>query len=162
MLKFSMMQEGETAKMAILAQEIWREYSPCFISYEQIEYMLEKFQSETAMQAQLTEGYEYYFIKHDAEIAGYFAIQPKGDYLFLSKIYIKKEFRNKKLGRLAFEFIKKRSKELNLRRIELTVNKYNINSIKAYNNWGLILKEEAQFDIGEGYIMDDYILEYAF
>ena len=154
MISFTLMKPDEISTMSQLAQEIWREYSPCFISFDQIEYMLEKFQSITAMREQ------FYFIKKNDKIAGYFAIQPKEDYLFLSKLYIKQEFRGQKIGRQTLEFIKKTAKELNAHRIELTVNKYNENSIKAYNNWGFSLKEEAQFDIGSGYIMDDYVLEY--
>jgi len=159
-INFALMKSDEINVMVQLAQEIWREYSPCFISFDQIEYMLEKFQSITAMREQLENAYQYYFIKKNDKIAGYFAIQPKEDYLFLSKLYIKQEFRGQKIGRQTLEFIKKTAKELNAHRIELTVNKYNENSIKAYNNWGFSLKEEAQFDIGSGYIMDDYVLEY--
>ena len=143
-----------------LAQEIWREYSICFITKEQIEYMLDKFQSQKAMISQLQNGYEYYFIKENNQNAGYFAIQPQTNKLFLSKIYISKNFRNKGLGRKSLEFIKQKAKECQLNTIELTVNKTNENSIKAYQNWGFKIKSSDITDIGNGFVMDDFILEY--
>ena len=85
MLTFEKMQSTtEIELMERIAQEIWREYSPCFISEEQIEYMLGKFQSTEAIKQQLKDKYEYYFIKKDDNIAGYFAIQPQEKKLFLS------------------------------------------------------------------------------
>lgn len=160
MITIEKMQNKEIETMSLLAQDIWREYSVCFITPEQIEYMLKKFQSSDSIKQQIDkEDYEYYFIKDQENYAGYFAIQPKRNKLFLSKIYIKKEYRNKGVGKKSLEFIKKRSKALNLDKIELTVNKYNENTIKAYKKWGFTLQKEAKVNIGNDFVMDDYILE---
>lgn len=158
-MNIQLMQIKDIPIMEQLAKEIWREYSICFISAEQIEYMLEKFQSEIAIKEQLSKAYEYYFLQENFENIGYFAIQPQDDFLFLSKIYIKKGYRNKGIGKKALAFIKKRAKELDFNSIELTVNKYNNDTINAYINWGFLQKSEAQVDIGSNFIMDDYILE---
>ena len=160
MLTFEKMKHNEIEIIIQTAQEIWREYSTCFITEEQIEYMLEKFQSATAIKQQLKNDYEYYFIKKNNDIAGYFAIQPQEKRLFLSKLYLNKQYRNQGIGRKAFEFIKTLAQTLKCESVELTVNKFNVNSIKCYKNWGMTIKEEAQFDIGSGFVMDDYIFEY--
>jgi len=44
-------------------------------------------------------------------------------------------------------------------KVSLTVNKYNHNSIKAYERIGFINKEELVQDIGGGFVMDDYLME---
>lgn len=144
--------------MAELASEIWHEYWPCILTPEQIDYMVENFQSENAIKEQIAnENYTYYFLITDGKVAGYTGVSDKGEYLFLSKLYIKKEFRHQGIGRKAFEEIKK----LGFNKIQLTVNKYNKNTIDAYLKYGFKIIDEAVTDIGNGFVMDDYIMEYT-
>ena len=44
----------------------------------------------------------------------------------------------------------------------LTVNKYNDLGIRAYEGTGFVTIDAVETDIGEGYIMDDYIMELRF
>lgn len=148
---------NDIKELASLASSIWHEYWTCLLSPEQIDYMVENFQSEKAIKEQIeNENYTYYFIKSDNENAGYFGISDKRDFLFLSKIYIRKEFRHKGIGTKAFDKIK----ELALGKpIRLTVNKHNTNSINAYKKWGFKTIDAVVTDIGSGFVMDDYIME---
>ena len=144
-------------ELASLASAIWHEYWTCILSPEQIDYMVENFQSENAMKNQIeNENYTYYFILSDNQLAGYFGVSDKKDYLFLSKLYIKKEFRHQGIGAKAFEKIKKIADG---KPIRLTVNKYNTNTIKAYKKWGFKTIDAVVTDIGNGFVMDDYIME---
>ena len=99
------------------------------------------------------EGFEYYIIKGDKPV-GYAAIKDEGDRVFLSKIYIYKEYRNQGFMRAFMEKIKERKKP-----VYLTVNKYNLDAINAYKRLGFEVKKEQITDIGKGYVMDDYVLE---
>ena len=93
-------------QLASLAKEIWFEYWPGTLSNEQIEYMVKKFQSQKAIQNQIdNENYTYYFINVNNENAGYFGVSDKKEYLFLSKIYIKKCYRHKGIGTKTFNEI---------------------------------------------------------
>ena len=56
-------------------------------------------------------------------------------------------------------FIEEQAKDLNCKIIYLTVNKYNTNSIMAYQKTGFVKTEELVIDIGNGYVMDDYRME---
>lgn len=151
-------RKEEIRTLAELASEIWHEYWPCILTPEQIDYMVENFQSENAIKEQIAnENYTYYFLITDGKVAGYTGISDKGEYLFLSKLYIKKEFRHQGIGRKAFEEIK----NLGFNRIQLTVNKYNKNTIDAYLKYGFKIIDEAVTDIGNGFVMDDYIMEYS-
>ena len=155
--------EEQIKELCSLAKEIWNEYSICFISQEQIDYMLEKFQSEQVVKGQINfQNYQYYFMEEDGENIGYFAVQKQKDNLFLSKIYIKKDFRGKGFARKAFtNAIIPIARELELPKITLTVNKYNFASIMVYEKLGFDRADSKEFDIGNGYIMDDYIYEYT-
>lgn len=152
-------EKAENIKeLAELASKIWHEYWPILLSDKQIDYMVENFQSENAIKNQIAnENYTYYYIIKNNEKAGYFGLSDKEGYLFLSKIYISKEFRHKGLGTKAFEKIKEIAGG---RKIRLTVNKQNINSINAYKKWGFQTIDSVVTDIGNGFVMDDYIMEY--
>ena len=151
-------KENDIKTLAKLTNEIWHEYWPCILSEKQINYMVEKFQSENAIINQMkNENYKYYFINSDNQNVGYVGISPHSDYLFLSKLYIKKEFRHKGIGKAVFEKIK----DFGFDKIQLTVNKYNKNTIDAYLKYGFKIIDSVVSDIGNGFVMDDYIMEYC-
>lgn len=143
-------------KVAKLADEIWSEHYNEILVPGQIAYMVEKFQSPSAITRQIEDGYEYQLCLCDGQPAGYYAIQPQGTEMFLSKIYIHKNFRHKGLARQAVGEIVKKSKGCDS--IFLTVNKYNAGSIAAYEAMGFETTDQAVTDIGNGYVMDDYIM----
>ena len=152
--------ENEIKKLATLANEIWQEYWPCILTNKQIDYMVEKYQSVNAISNQLkTENYIYYIAIEEKTI-GYFGVSIKEKYLFLSKLYIKKESRNKGFGKIIFKKIVEIAKENNKKSIILTVNKNNKNTIEAYEKWGFRTIDSVVTDIGNGFVMDDYIMEY--
>ena len=125
--------------MCELAKEIWNEYSICFINQDQIDYMLEKFQSEKTVRGQINfQKYRYYFLENDGENFGYFAVQQKKEELFLSKLYINKDYRGKGFGRKSFLSVVEVAKELELPKITLTVNKYNFVAICVYEKLGFV------------------------
>lgn len=147
---------NDIKELASLASSIWHEYWTCILTPEQIDYMVENFQSEKAIKNQIeNENYTYYFIIKDCAKAGYFGISDKKEYLFLSKLYIKKEYRHQGLGKKAFEKIKELAND---KPIRLTVNKYNTNTINAYKKWGFEIIDAVVTDIGSGFVMDDFIM----
>jgi O-acetyl-ADP-ribose deacetylase len=151
----------EIRTAARLAYEIWNEHYVPIIGQDQVMYMVDKFQSFQAITKQIKEeDYEYYIIYHAFEPSGYIGIKPSGEELFLSKFYILKNKRGKGLGRKGIEFIIQRAKYLEKKNISLTVNKDNLNSIKAYEQMGFKNTGPIVTDIGEGFIMDDYVMKY--
>lgn len=148
--------------LAQLASDIWHEYWTKILTPEQIDYMIENFQSEPAIKKQLKqENYIYFFININDENAGYIGLSKKKDYLFLSKLYIIKQMRHSGIGSTSFEFIKNFAQKYNYKKIILTVNKYNTNTIKAYHKWGFNIVDSVVTDIGNGFVMDDYVMEYC-
>lgn len=147
-------------EIEMLAIEIWQEHYTPIIGSAQVAYMLYKFQSFAAMDRQIKEeGYLYYAIYQNDNLVGYFAVQPRAESLFLSKLYVASNMRGLGIAKLAMSFIKDLATTKNLEQIELTVNKYNKDSIAAYNKMGFITVKEAVFDIGEGFVMDDYVMQ---
>jgi ribosomal protein S18 acetylase RimI-like enzyme len=139
-----------------LADTIWREHYIPIVGKPQIDYMLEKFQSVRAMKRQVANGYAYYTVSYEELPVGYLSIKTEIEYLFLSKIYVLKAYRGKGIGKIMMDFIEDKAKTYNLNKIRLTVNKYNTNSIKAYEKMGFKNVGELVQDIGHGFVMDDF------
>lgn len=152
--------KDEISKLAEVANQIWHEYLIPIIGEEQVEYMVDKFQSVQGITEQIQKGYQYYFALYNNEVAGYFGIQPQNEKLFLSKLYLKKEFRGKGIASNMFSYIVDTAKSSDKKSIYLTVNRYNDNTISVYKHMGFEIVKEQKADIGNGFYMDDYIMEY--
>lgn len=142
-----------------LAKTIWREHYTPIIGSNQVEYMLANFQSVAAMQEQIYNGYNYYLMISCGEPVGYLATRKDADALFLSKIYLLKAHRGKGIARKAMDFVVSETILAGLGLIRLTVNKNNTGSIHAYKKMGFQNMESVVTKIGEGYVMDDFVME---
>lgn len=144
-----------------LACEIWHECFPGIITVGQIDYMVEKFQSKPAMIKQMESGYVYHLVCEADKPLGYFAVEKQGQQLFLSKLYLHSSARGKGLASLSFEKICQIARKAGCSEIYLTVNRRNSHAIEVYKKWGFVITREQDADIGNGYVMDDYVMTYT-
>lgn len=150
----------DVTRLATLAHTIWNEYFPPLIGQAQVDYMVERFQSVTAITQQITEGYEYYLLVLEGQAAGYVCIKPEHDQrLFLSKLYILGRHRGRGLARRALAFIENRARESACTAVHLTCNKGNTAAISAYERLGFVHTGTVIMDIGQGFVMDDVTME---
>lgn len=150
--------DDEIKELVSLADEIWHEAFSSLLTLSQIDYMLDKFLSITAIKDSMKTGYEYYFLFDKDEVLGFTAICPKNDNtLFLSKLYLKKEKRGKGYLKSTFDFLKDCAKNKKLKSIWLTVNKHNDRAIAGYRKMGMYIIRSEVTDIGNGFVMDDYV-----
>ena len=149
--------------VAELADEIWHECFVDIITEGQIDYMVEKFQSYAAMTAQVAEqDYSYYAVCEDDELCGYFAVKPENDdRLFLSKLYLRSDKRGKGIASIMLQKVFEEARCFGKKKVYLTVNKHNYHAIDVYKKTGFVIAREAVTDIGNGYVMDDYVFEYV-
>lgn len=146
-------------RVAVLGVRIWHEHYDTIIGKAQVDYMTAKFQSAEAIQEQIAqEEYHYYLLVERNGPVGYFAFRIL-EGLFLSKIYVAAEGRGKGYSRTVMDFLKKLCDEQQLGRIWLTVNKNNSSSIAVYEKLGFICIRTQVTDIGNGFVMDDYVME---
>jgi len=149
----------QVVQVSDLANEIWGEYYPPIIGHAQVEYMLEKFQNPKAILSQINEGYLYFLLSKEEIPLGYMAVEKRSSSLFVSKFYIKKDFRENGYAKESLLFLKGLAKQQKLNSLSLTVNVHNTIAIKAYTSLGFIKTGTLVQDIGEGYTMDDYTFE---
>ncbi|MEK8131847.1 GNAT family N-acetyltransferase [Paenibacillus filicis] len=152
--------EEEVTSLARLASDIWHEYYHFIISVEQIDYMIGKFQSVPAITDQIrNQGYEYYFMNVNGSNIGYVGIKQEEGKLLLSKFYIQKEHRGQGYASQAMEFLVNLCQTRKLSVMWLTVNRHNEVSIAVYEKKGFRTVRTQVADIGNGFVMDDYIME---
>jgi len=144
-----------------LAHKIWNQHYVAIIGQKQVDYMLDKFQSITAIKSQINNGYEYFLVLNDKKAIGYLClvIDNASKKLMISKIYTEKSARGNGFGLQMIDFAKKIAYEKKIEIIWLTVNKYNSNTIKWYQKLNFEIIKEIKMDIGNNYIMDDFVLE---
>ena len=151
--------DADVRRMVKVAETVWREANISFCSAEQVEYMIERFQSFEAVQGQLLQGYRYFVFEENGDIVAYFGVQPQGERLFLSKFYILKEYRGQGLFSAGLDVMKRLCREGEMRAIYLTVNRNNRHAYEVYLKKNFKVIEEAVADIGCGFVMDDYIMQ---
>ena len=106
-------------------------------------------------------GYEYYRLLGNRKLCGYMAIRQDQDgRMFLSKLYIAKQYRGRHLAAFLFDFLKNLCRQRNCSAIWLTCNKHNDHSLNVYRHFGFQTIDAQKNDIGNGFFMDDYIMEY--
>lgn len=148
----------DAVALSKIAREIWTECYTPLIGSDQVEYMLENIQSAEAIEQKMGSGEDYYMAYLYGRLIGYLAIREEEDHIFLSKIYIEKDFRGRKISDQFFFLVKDEARRARKRKIRLTVNKGNIRSIAIYKNMGFQILEEVVTDIGGGFVMDDYVM----
>ncbi len=156
----AVISEEQIQSVAELANVIWHEHYEAIIGTEQVNYMIEHFQSGAVIAEQLKNGgYEYYLLRNLAGYNGYLSFKKEENALFLSKLYFAKRFRGRGYARKVVEMLESICKREGIPKIWLTVNRNNLSSIKAYESLGFVKVRTQVADIGGGYVMDDYIME---
>lgn len=145
--------------IAKLAETIWHQHYPSIISIEQIAYMLDMMYSDKSLKEQMTvKSTDFYFVNQANSNIGFIAVSKidhsEHDY-FIHKFYIDQTLAGKGTGTLAY---KELIKLLNPSYFKLTVNRNNFKSINFYFKNGFKIESVADFDIGNGYVMNDFVM----
>lgn len=162
-LKFIPVATDEQIRhVARIADEIWHEYWPGMLSYAQVDYMVEKFQSAEAITTDIHEnGYEYWLLENEGRFVGYTGGREEDDTkrFFISKVYLYAHERGKGFASRVIEFYENICRTRGLGSMYLTVNKYNELGLRAYIAKGFVVTESSVVSIGQGFVMDDFIME---
>ena len=160
-IEIKKISEDEIPILSELATSIIREHFDPIIGKAQNDYMLEKFQSISSIKEQFQKGYLYYWVKYENKDIGFLGFFPVENKLYLSKFYLLKEYRGKKISKKMLEFLINYAKDRKLISIYLNVNKYNDLATNVYKHLGFVIIREEKNDIGNGFYMDDYVFEYT-
>ena len=146
-------------KIAELAGKIWRASYPGMISPEQIEFMLEWMYNLKALRTELESGVCFDQLFVGDTLIGFASYGPEAGEMKLHKLYIDPDRQRHGYGSQLLAHVEQRSAELGFRTLVLGVNKRNTRAISAYEKNGFRIRASVVNEIGNGFVMDDYIME---
>jgi ribosomal protein S18 acetylase RimI-like enzyme len=155
------LREEDIPDLVRLARDIWYRHYPGIIPVEQIEYMLAQRYGPALIRAQIAGGEAWWDkLLLDGRLIGFCACErgKAPDELKIDKVYVHYDLRGRGYGSLLIEHVQRRARTLGCRRLFLQVNKNNRSAIEAYLKNGFSVAESATFDIGGGFVMDDYVM----
>jgi GNAT superfamily N-acetyltransferase len=132
------------------------------LSKEQLDYMLDLIYSDEALRKQMANNEQLFYLISDSEATiGFIGIEhnyKNENITKIHKIYLLPETQGKGYGKKVFEFIEELALKSNSKHLLLNVNRFNT-ALNFYKKLGLEIKEEVNIEIGNGYLMEDYVME---
>ena len=144
-----------------LAYEIWPLAYGEILSKAQLDYMLGKIYSLTSLEHQFNVLKHNFIIVCANEIpVGFAAFSPHENTTeyHLNKIYLLNNQRGRNLGKKMLDYIIADIKKAGASSLQLNVNRYN-STIHFYEKQGFKIIRKEDIDIGEGFFMNDYVME---
>ncbi len=161
MVTFKETSEKDIPLIRTLAEKSWKSSYQEILSTDQIDYMLQNMYSAEEILSQLKNpNYHYFIIEENSIPAGFIGFENHYEEKTtkLHRIYLLDDFKGNGLGKAALQFLKEKVSEASDNRIILNVNKNNA-AQKMYESQGFTVYAEGIFDIGNDYVMDDYLME---
>jgi GNAT superfamily N-acetyltransferase len=144
-----------------LTEKIWRPTYKDILTPAQIDYMIDLMYSSASLNRQIAELHHRFILLYDAETAIGFAAYSTTDIpgiYKLHKIYLDSSYQGQGVGKFLLNAVIDRVKTAQGHILELDVNRYN----KArffYEKQGFSIVKEKDTDIGNGYLMNDYVMQ---
>ena len=144
-----------------LCMQVWPQTYASILPQQQIDFMLEWMYSPASLQQQIQSGVHYLLCYDDATPAGFSAFVDQGLGKFkMEKLYVLPAWHGKGAGRFIITTIVDLVTAAGAQSLQLQVNKKNI-AKGFYEKLGFCVTQAAVFDIGNCYVMDDYVMELA-
>ncbi len=156
-------RKEELALIRALADQVWPDTFRPILEPPQIPYMMEMMYSQAALERDFDEGSSFYILHIHDQPAGYLQLSPyhpEGT-AKLHKIYLLQKYHGKGYGSLIVQFGLDTLRKAGFQRAVLNVNKHNDKAIQSYKRNGFTVAESVKNDIGNGFFMDDYVMEHT-
>lgn len=144
-----------------IAKEVWPVAYGAILSKDQLDYMMEMMYSISSLQKQTNSNHFILALENEIPV-GFASFEFNYNQTLntkIHKIYVLTIHQGKGIGKLLINFIENKAFLNNQEALLLNVNKNN-NAQYFYNKLGFIISKEEVIDIGNGYVMDDYVMEF--
>jgi len=129
-----------------------------FLPQGQIEYMLELMYSNNSLLEQMSNKHQFYVAIADENIIGFASVSKQDENICkLNKLYVLPTTQKKGAGKALLQMVLAYAKENGAKEIQLQVNRNN-NAKDFYLQQGFTILYEADFEIGNGFFMNDYVM----
>lgn len=153
------MTEADFTTVANLAHAIWNAHYITIIGKAQIDYMLNgRFTAENLRRYVNATDRWLDLLELDGMPIGYCSYARTLEEMKLEQLYLLPAFHGRGLGTRMLDHVAARALASGCRSLMLTVNKRNEKAISTYRRAGFEIREEVVFDIGNGFVMDDFVM----
>jgi ribosomal protein S18 acetylase RimI-like enzyme len=142
-----------------LAQEIWPGTYSAILSPDQLQYMMNLIYSRASLQQQFRQ-HRFLLAELNHEPVGFASYGPAdtpGTYK-LHKIYVHPKTQGKGIGKSIIDFVVEQLHTQQGKILRLNVDRYN-KARQFYERLDFAVIKEEDIDIGNGYFMNDYVME---
>lgn len=144
-----------------LAHEIWPDTFKAILSHEQIQYMLNWMYDVKQLENQFSQGHQFYVAEIEGIPVGFIGIElnhPEKGITKIHKIYILPNKQGLGIGKKLIEFIRANALQSKMKGLLLNVNRFN-KAVDFYKAIGFEILFEENIDIGNGYLMEDFVMK---
>ena len=151
--------QDDISTIGYLAHQIWPVTYQEILSPDQMAYMLKLFYSPEALEKQILQLNHYFIIAEiDLEEVGFASFSKETPAIWkLHKLYVLPGLQGKGVGRALVDMVEEEVRTHNGAHLILNVNKHN-KALLFYESLGFSIEKEEVIEIGNGYVMDDYVL----
>lgn len=148
--------------ISTLAHAVWPEAYGSILEEAQLKHMLDLMYSHESLIDQFEKGHVFLIALMNAETVAFasYAHGPKAGSYRVHKLYVHPLLQGKGFGRRLLERIISNVKPSGATSILLNVNRHNP-ALKFYESLDFRIVGEEDIPIGEGYLMNDYVMEKA-
>ena len=145
-----------------IANTTWPQTYGEILSAEQLAFMLDLFYTEKALDKNRREGQIFLIVMCSNKAVAFASYQNNFDEntTHIHKIYVLPEMHKRGIGAMLMTEIEKRSKAFGDQFLSLNVNRYN-NAKDFYTRLDFEVVREIDIEIGNGYLMEDFIMKKA-
>ncbi|MFL9844005.1 GNAT family N-acetyltransferase [Flavobacterium rhizosphaerae] len=151
----------DSVVISAIAKKVWPVAYKNILTQEQMEYMLQMMYSTQALHRQMREaGHVFYLAVIDNSCVGFisFEISYMPGQTKIHKLYVLPDIQTKGIGTALIEYAGNIATAQNNTHLILNVNRYN-NAVYFYKKNDFTIIGSEDIDIGNGYLMEDYIMK---
>lgn len=161
-MKIRQLAKEELPLVQSIAHRTWPSTFSNILRPEQIDYMLNWMYSLEMLESQFEKGHTFLLSEENGEELGFAGFElnySEGQKAKLHKIYLLPTSQGKGVGKALIYEVADRARKADQKSLLLNVNKYNQKAIDFYLRIGFQEIYKEVIDIGNGYVMDDVVME---
>ena len=142
-----------------IVDETWPPTYGSIISGTQINYMIDLFYSNAALEKQFRSGHQFLLAMEEEQALGFagFEFNNEPHTAKLHKLYVLPNTQGKGIGHVLLDAVVNAAIAAKQSSLILNVNRHN-KAFDFYEQHGFRILKEEDIDIGSGYFMNDYVM----